>query len=95
MVLRVLTTGAPAALTHSRLLGDNPEVLLPYVQQANAAGRVFDVSVVAFVVGEFSQVWRVRRGATRANLGGEALFRVMFFAGILLPPSVWSWRPAP
>ena len=59
---------------------------MPYVQQANAARLVLDVSVGAFIVGELSQVLRVRCGATRTNLGAEALFRVMFFGGILLIP---------
>lgn len=65
---------------------DNPCVLAPYVQQSDVARFVLDVSVGAFVVGELSQVLRVRRGATRSNLGAEALFRAMFFGGVLLIP---------
>jgi protein-S-isoprenylcysteine O-methyltransferase Ste14 len=61
-------------------------VITPYVQQSNVARFVFDVSVGAFVVGEFLQGLRVRRGATLSNLGAEALFRAMFFGGILLIP---------
>jgi protein-S-isoprenylcysteine O-methyltransferase Ste14 len=62
-------------------------VPLPYVEQANAARDVLDVSVGAFVVGELSQVLRLRRGATPANLGAEALFRATFFGAILLIPA--------
>jgi protein-S-isoprenylcysteine O-methyltransferase Ste14 len=69
-------------------------VLMPYVQQSDAARRVFDVSVGAFVVGELGQVWRIRRGATRANLGAEALFRVMFFGAIVLIPIGRAVAPA-
>jgi protein-S-isoprenylcysteine O-methyltransferase Ste14 len=47
---------------------------------------VLDISVGAFVVGEVSQTVRLRPGAARANLGAEALFRLMFFGGILLLP---------
>ena len=64
----------------------SPVVLTPYVQQSDAARFVLDVSVGAFVLGELSQVWRVRRGATRSNLGAEVLFRAMFFGGVLLIP---------
>ena len=61
-------------------------MLTPYVQQSDVARVVLDVSVGAFVVGEFLQMLRVRRGATRSNLGAEALFRAMFLGGILLIP---------
>jgi protein-S-isoprenylcysteine O-methyltransferase Ste14 len=61
-------------------------ILVPYVQQSEAARLVLDISVGAFVVGEFSQALRVRRGATHTNLCAEALFRAMFFGGILLIP---------
>lgn len=69
-------------------------VLMSYVQQSDAARRVLDVSVGAFIVGEFWQVWRVRSGATRANLGAEALFRAMFFGAILLIPIGRAVAPA-
>lgn len=60
--------------------------LVPYFERLDAARLVFDFSVGAFVVGEFSQALRVRHGAVRTNLGAEALFRAMFFGGILLIP---------
>lgn len=47
---------------------------------------VLDISVGAFVVGELQQALRVRRGAFRANLGAEVLFRAMFFGGIVMIP---------
>jgi protein-S-isoprenylcysteine O-methyltransferase Ste14 len=61
-------------------------VAIPYVEQASTAHLILEISVSAFFVGEFLQVLRVRRGATRSNLGAEALFRAMFFAAILLIP---------
>ena len=64
-----------------------PIVLVPYVQQSDAARVVFNVSVGAFVVGEISQALRVRRDSTRTDLGAEVLFRAMFFAGVLLFPT--------
>jgi protein-S-isoprenylcysteine O-methyltransferase Ste14 len=69
-------------------------VLTPYVQQSNVARLVLDVSVGAFVVGELLQVFRVRRGATRSNLGAEGLFRALFFGGILLIPIGRAVAPA-
>ena len=63
-----------------------PVAFVSYVEQSDAARRIIDISVGAFVVGEFSQALRIRPGANRANLGAEALFRVMFFGGILLIP---------
>jgi protein-S-isoprenylcysteine O-methyltransferase Ste14 len=60
--------------------------VLPFVQQSHLARLVLDASVVAFVGGEFSQAMRVRRGATRSDIGAEARFRAMFFGGILLIP---------
>ena len=58
----------------------------PYVEQADWARSVLNLSVGAFVVGELSQVLRVRRDATRSDLGAELLFRAMFFGAILLFP---------
>ncbi len=59
---------------------------MPYDVQTNFVRVVFEVSVGAFVVGELWQGFHVRRGATRADLRAETLFRVMFFGGILLLP---------
>ena len=44
-------------------------------------------------MGEFSQVLRLRRGARVANVFGEALFRVLFFGGILMLPLCSSVVP--
>jgi protein-S-isoprenylcysteine O-methyltransferase Ste14 len=46
----------------------------------------FSVSVAAFAIGEFSQAVKRRRGASRADVHGEVVFRVVFFAGILMLP---------
>ena len=59
-------------------------VLVPYVQQVAAAGVVLEVSVGAFVAGEISQVWRGRRGSTRADVFAEVAFRAMFVGAILM-----------
>jgi protein-S-isoprenylcysteine O-methyltransferase Ste14 len=59
---------------------------VPYEEQTNLARIVFEVSVGAFAVGELWQAFHVRRGATRADLRAETLFRAMFFSGILLLP---------
>jgi protein-S-isoprenylcysteine O-methyltransferase Ste14 len=61
-------------------------VTVPYEVHTNLARIVFEVSVGAFVVGELGQAFHVRRGATRADLRAETLFRAMFFSGILLLP---------
>jgi protein-S-isoprenylcysteine O-methyltransferase Ste14 len=58
----------------------------PYVQQAATARLILGVSTGAFALGEVVQSMRVRRDATRADLGSELLFRAMFFAGILMFP---------
>jgi len=42
--------------------------------------------VAAFALGEFSQALRIRRGASRANVRAEAIFRAIFFTGILALP---------
>jgi protein-S-isoprenylcysteine O-methyltransferase Ste14 len=69
-------------------------VPVPYEEQTSLARIVFDVSVGAFVLGEFRQAFRVRRGATRADLRAETLFRAMFFSGILLLPLGRAATPA-
>jgi protein-S-isoprenylcysteine O-methyltransferase Ste14 len=61
-------------------------VPVPYDVQTHFARVVFEVSVSAFVVGELWQGFHMRRGATRADLRAETLFRVMFLCGILLLP---------
>src|ERR1700712_2547055 len=63
-----------------------PVALLPFVQRSDAARTILSVGVGAFVLGEISQAWRVRRGAARTDLRAEVLFRAMFFGGILLIP---------
>jgi protein-S-isoprenylcysteine O-methyltransferase Ste14 len=61
-------------------------VSTPYLSHSHLAGLAFEISAAAFAVGELSQALRVRRGATRADLRAEAIFRVVFFAGILALP---------
>ena len=56
---------------------------MPYAAQSPVAGLALDLSVAAFAVGELSQAWRVRRGARRADLRAEIVFRALFFAGVL------------
>jgi protein-S-isoprenylcysteine O-methyltransferase Ste14 len=56
------------------------------MQQEAWARLVFYVSLAAFAVGEFSQAVKWRRGASRAPLFDELVFRAVFFAGILMLP---------
>jgi protein-S-isoprenylcysteine O-methyltransferase Ste14 len=61
-------------------------VLTTYVYRSDTASLVLDISLGAFAVGELLRAFRVRAGAHRSDLGAEALFRAMFFGGILLVP---------
>jgi protein-S-isoprenylcysteine O-methyltransferase Ste14 len=61
-------------------------VLVPYVDQSHTARVVLGISLAAFVVGELAIRVRERRGASRADLGTETLFRVLLVAGILMLP---------
>ena len=54
---------------------------------------MFYLSAAAFAVGEFSQAVKWRRGASRADLRGEVVFRVIFFAGILMLPLARALAP--
>jgi protein-S-isoprenylcysteine O-methyltransferase Ste14 len=63
------------------------------MQQETWARLVFDISVAAFAVGEFSQAVKWRRGASRTDLPGEVVFRVIFFAGILMLPLAQTLAP--
>jgi protein-S-isoprenylcysteine O-methyltransferase Ste14 len=67
-------------------LGDNRGVPVPYEELSSSARIVFFVSVGVFSAGEFLQALRVRRGAARVSVRAEAMFRAMFFGGILLLP---------
>jgi hypothetical protein len=57
-----------------------------YMQQESWARLVNYISVAAFAVGEFSQAVKGRRGASGTDLLDEVVFRVIFFAGILMLP---------
>jgi protein-S-isoprenylcysteine O-methyltransferase Ste14 len=65
----------------------------PYLQQEGWARLVFGISVASFAVGEFSQAVKWRRGATRADWRSELVFRVFFFAGIVLLPLAQTLAP--
>jgi protein-S-isoprenylcysteine O-methyltransferase Ste14 len=54
---------------------------------------VFFVSIGAFAAGELVQAFRLRRGATRVDVRAEALFRLMFFGGIVMLPLGWAVAP--
>ena len=66
---------------------------VPLVQTESWARVLFDISVAAFAVGEFSQAVKWRRGASRTDLRGEVLFRVIFFSGILMLPLARALAP--
>jgi protein-S-isoprenylcysteine O-methyltransferase Ste14 len=57
-----------------------------YEELSSPARVVFYVSVAAFSAGELVQAFRLRRDATRVDVRAEALFRLMFFGGILMLP---------
>jgi protein-S-isoprenylcysteine O-methyltransferase Ste14 len=59
---------------------------VPYEELSDAARWVFLVSVGAVAAGEVVEAFRSRRDGARVNVRAEALFRVMFFAGILMLP---------
>ncbi|SDS07477.1 methyltransferase family protein [Actinopolymorpha singaporensis] len=65
----------------------------PYIQQDAWARVVFGISVAAFAIGEISQAVKRRRGASGADLRSEVVFRVFFFAGILMLPLAQTLVP--
>jgi len=68
-------------------------VVTSYLRQETWARLVFDISVAAFAVGEFSQAVKRRHGASRTDLRGEVAFRVVLFAGILMLPLAQTVAP--
>jgi protein-S-isoprenylcysteine O-methyltransferase Ste14 len=62
--------------------------------QSSASGRVLLITVIAFSVGELTQVRRIRRGSRGANLSAEVLFRILFVTGILMLPLAASVAPS-
>jgi protein-S-isoprenylcysteine O-methyltransferase Ste14 len=68
-------------------------VATPFIQQSSAAVVVLSISVIAFSAGELWQAFRLRRGAAHAGALGEVLFRLLFFAAILLLPCGTSVAP--
>jgi protein-S-isoprenylcysteine O-methyltransferase Ste14 len=59
---------------------------MPFEELSSPARILFLVSIGAFSAGELVQAFRRRRGATRVDLRAEALFRLMFFGGIVMLP---------
>lgn len=51
------------------------------------------MTVIAFLIGELTQVRRVRRGSPRADLGAEVWFRLLFLTGVLALPLAASLAP--
>jgi protein-S-isoprenylcysteine O-methyltransferase Ste14 len=68
-------------------------VAAPFLQQSHGAVVVLSISVIAFLVGELWQAFRLRRGVAPASVVGEVLFRLLFFAGLLLLPLGASVAP--
>lgn len=62
-------------------------------QQFPTGGGALLVTVVAFSIGELTQVRRVRRGSRNADLRAEVLFRIAFVTGILTLPLATSIAP--
>jgi protein-S-isoprenylcysteine O-methyltransferase Ste14 len=65
----------------------------PYLHHEVWARVVFGASVAAFAIGEFSQAMKWRRGASQVDLLGEVVFRVVFFAAILMLPLAQTLVP--
>ncbi|MGO4533405.1 methyltransferase family protein [Leifsonia sp. 2MCAF36] len=59
---------------------------VPFVLASTAPGVIFDVSVVAFALGEVQQVLRGRRRGAVSSIRAELVFRLVFFAGIVALP---------
>lgn len=54
------------------------------MQQSHTASVVLSISVAAFVIGELSRAFRLRRDPDLADVLGEVVFRVIFLGGILM-----------
>ena len=68
-------------------------VVAPLYQEETWARLVFGISVAAFAVGEFSQAVKPRRSGRRTDVRGEVVFRVIFFASILMLPLAPALAP--
>jgi protein-S-isoprenylcysteine O-methyltransferase Ste14 len=67
--------------------------MTPYLEQSHVARITFDASVALFVAGELAQTLRRRRNA-RGDVWPEVVFRVVFFAGVLILPAGRALVPA-
>ena len=67
-------------------VGDTRGMPVPYVELSTTARIVFLASVATLSAGELVQTLRVRRRAAHVDLRAEAVFRVLFFGGILTLP---------
>ena len=63
------------------------------VQHLPAGGEALLVTVVAFSIGELTQVRRAHRGSRNADLGSEVVFRLGFLTGILTLPLATAVAP--
>jgi protein-S-isoprenylcysteine O-methyltransferase Ste14 len=59
---------------------------VPYEELSNLARIVFFLGIGAFSAGELVQALRLRRRATHVDVRAEAVFRLVFFGGILMLP---------
>ncbi|WP_425956919.1 methyltransferase family protein [Xylanimonas sp. McL0601] len=59
--------------------------MAPYLEQSHVARTVFDASVAVFLAAELLLTLR-RRPSAAADLRSEVVFRVVFFAAILMLP---------
>jgi protein-S-isoprenylcysteine O-methyltransferase Ste14 len=66
--------------------GDTGIMPMPFEELSSPARIVFIVSTGAFSAGELLQAFRLRRGAMHVDVRAEALFRLMFFGGIVMWP---------
>ena len=76
----------PSRLPTVRCVDETGVMPLPYEELSNPPRTIFLVSVGAFLAGELVQAFRSRPGAARVDVRAEIVFRVLFFAAILLLP---------
>jgi protein-S-isoprenylcysteine O-methyltransferase Ste14 len=80
-------------MSRHAVAGRLSRVATPLVQQDAWARLVFGISLAAFAVGELSQQVKWRRGASPTDVRGELVFRVIFFAGVLMLPLARALAP--
>ena len=66
---------------------------MPYLEHSHGAAVVLSAGIGAFVLGELTQVVRLRRGVRASDVPAEVVFRVFFFGGIVALPLCYAHLP--